>query len=162
DYVFKPVVPEILKAKVQAFVELRRKSDELRREIEQRRRAETEVRELSASLERRVGERTTELQRANEELERNYRRLHELERLRDDLTSMIVHDLRIPLASVITGLETVECTGELEEAQQEFLQIALDGGRTLLEMVNQLLDIKKMEEGSLKLDYEEVSVDALV
>jgi CheY-like chemotaxis protein len=161
DYLFKPVVPEILKAKVAAFVEMRRQSGALQEEVEQRRRAEEEVRKLSESLERRVLERTAELKRANEDLEANYRRLQELERLRDDLTHMIVHDLRTPLTSVLTGLETLEADG-LEPVQHECLQIALDGGRQLLEMINQLLDISKMEAGSLELEYAPLRAPELV
>lgn len=69
DYVFKPFEPEVLRAKVAAFVDLRKKTDELRREVEQRRRAEEEVRQLSGSLERRVRVRTRELEAANKELQ---------------------------------------------------------------------------------------------
>jgi signal transduction histidine kinase/DNA-binding response OmpR family regulator len=69
DYIFKPFEPEILKAKVSAFVELARKTKELEEETRQRRVAEEKVRRLNADLERRVAQRTAELQAANRGLE---------------------------------------------------------------------------------------------
>lgn len=84
------------------------------------------------------------LRQANEELQT-------LTRLRDDLTSMIVHDLRTPLTSVITGLKTMRLAGELSEVQGEMLALALQGGDTLLRLINDLLDIGRMEAGALTL-----------
>jgi two-component sensor histidine kinase/DNA-binding NarL/FixJ family response regulator len=70
DYVFKPYEPEVLRAKVSAFVELSRKTRELEREVERRKKAEGEVRNLNEELERRVRQRTAELERANRDLQR--------------------------------------------------------------------------------------------
>jgi PAS domain S-box-containing protein len=78
--------------------------------------------------------------------------LTELDKVKQDLTHMIVHDLRTPMTSLITGLQTVELLGELNPDQTEFLQIALQGAQTLLGMVNDLLDISKMEDGSMTLE----------
>ena len=101
-------------------------------------------------------------QRFTAELQESYRRLQELERLRDDLTHMIVHDLRTPLTSLLSGLQTVSLVGDLNESQREMLDIALDGGQTLLGMINDLLDVEKMEAGALPLDYARLSVAELV
>jgi CheY-like chemotaxis protein len=76
-----------------------------------------------------------EKKRLWDELGENYRRLQELERLRDSLTDMIVHDLRTPLASFITGLQTMESLGALSDLQRECLSLSLDGGQTLLSMI---------------------------
>lgn len=86
----------------------------------------------------------------------------ELETLRDDLNGMIVHDLRTPLTSLLTGLQTLGVAGDLDATQREFLEIAVQGGETLLSMVNDLLDISKLEAGSLKLDAEDVMPTDLV
>ena len=86
------------------------------------------------------------------ELESRFKQLQELEKLRDSLTHMIVHDLRTPLTSFLAGLETVECLGELNADQKECLDISTDGGRMLLGMINDLLDISKMESGGLTLE----------
>ena len=60
---------------------------------------------------------------------------------------MIVHDLRTPLTSVIVGVEMLEKHGELNETQREMMGIAVNGGKTLLGMINDLLDVEKMEVG---------------
>lgn len=87
----------------------------------------------------------------------------ELETLRDDLNGMIVHDLRTPLTSLLTGLQTLALVGQLNEQQQEFLGIATRGGQTLLGMINDLLDVSKMEAGSIKLEPGDVvPVDVIV
>ncbi len=83
--------------------------------------------------------------RFTENLQESYRRLQELEKLRDDLKNMIVHDLRTPLTSVITGMQTLEGIGNLDDTQREMVAIAISGGETLLGMINDLLEVEKME-----------------
>jgi len=100
--------------------------------------------------------------RLYEKLEENFQKLKTLESLKDDLTHMIVHDLRTPLTSVLTGMQTVEIAGDLNEGQQEMLTVAIDGGQTLLGMINDLLDVDKMEGGSLKLEYAPLHVEPLL
>ncbi len=101
-------------------------------------------------------------QRYTAELAESYRRLRELERLRDDLTYMIVHDLRTPLTSLLSGLQTVPLVGDLNPTQSEMLQIATDGGETLLGMINDLLDVEKMEQESVPLSLAPLSAAALI
>src|SRR5262249_34332072 len=95
-------------------------------------------------------------------LRRNLKELRELEALRDSLTHMIVHDLRTPLTSLLTGLRPLADIGELNDLQTELLQLSARGGQTLLGMINDLLDIGKMEDGSLKLECATLSVDGIV
>jgi two-component system sensor histidine kinase/response regulator len=115
---------------------------------------------IGASLEKKRGrDRETIL---FEQLQRNYKRLQEAEKLRDDMRNMIVHDLRTPLTSVIVGVEMLEKHGELNDSQRELMAIATIGGKTLLGMINDLLDVEKMESGSTQLQYDELSAAALV
>lgn len=95
------------------------------------------------------------------QLEQSYEQLRELEDLRDSLMHMIVHDLRTPLTSIITGLETMETLGDLDDLQQELLTVSIEGGHTLLGMINDLLDINKMESGQMELERSEVNAAAL-
>ena len=96
------------------------------------------------------------------EIEALYEQLHALDKTKEDLTHMIVHDLRTPLTSVIAGMQTLEMVGDLNEEQQEMASIAISGGESLLSMINNLLDISKLEAGSLKLEYAELSPEELV
>src|SRR5687767_2862226 len=115
---------------------------------------------IGASLGRKRGrDRETDL---FAQLQRNYTRLQEVEKLRDDMRNMIVHDLRTPLTAVIVGVEMLEKHGELSEMQRDMMTIAAGGGRTLLGMINDLLDVEKMEAGSTSLQYEELSASSLV
>ena len=91
-----------------------------------------------------------------------YKRLQELENLRDDLTHLIIHDLRTALTSVIAGMQTMAVVGDLSESQREMLGIAVSGGETMLGMINDLLDVEKLESGTLQLDYAVLSADELV
>ena len=96
-----------------------------------------------------------------DDLQNNYLQLQELEKLRDSLTHMVVHDLRTPLTALIGGLQTMVAVGGLDELQLELLDMSIQGGQTLLGMINDLLDISKMEDGSLQLERGEVAVPAL-
>jgi two-component system sensor histidine kinase/response regulator len=97
-----------------------------------------------------------------EELQNNYRKLQEVEKLRDDMRNMIVHDLRTPLTAVIMGLDMLERSGALSDTQRELIAIAAGGGKTLLGMINDLLDVEKMESGTTQLEYRELSAATLV
>ena len=104
-----------------------------------------------------------EKKRLWDELSQNYRRLQELERLRDSLTHMIVHDMRAPLTSILSGLELLPLLADAPEAtREEVLGMAHSGAQTLLRMVNDLLDISKMEDGSLQLEKSEFTIEEVL
>ncbi len=89
---------------------------------------------------------------------------YELNQLRDDYTGMLVHDLRAPLTAIMNGIMMVKrgLGGPISEQQQELLGIAHQGSQTMLEMVNTLLDIAKMEQGHMSLNQVPLSPYAMV
>lgn len=99
--------------------------------------------------------------RLYEQLQENYAKLHQLEELRDDLTNMIIHDLRTPLSSVLAAMQTLDVVGELNQAQREVMQIAVTGADTLLAAINSLLDVEKLESGAMELDSSLLSLPEL-
>lgn len=83
--------------------------------------------------------------------------------LNQDLTNMIVHDLRAPLSSVMSAIDllTRGISGQLTGTQQSLLGIAYDSSRQMLEMINTLLDISRLEAGRMPLNLEHCAVLAL-
>jgi len=89
----------------------------------------------------------------------------ELERMREDLYDMIVHDLRAPLASIISGNSLLqEVIGEQDAEADIFalLDIVDTSSRRMLDLVNSLLDISRIESGKMTLDEEPFSLQPLM
>ena len=88
----------------------------------------------------------------------------ETERLRQDLTSMIVHDLRSPLTSVLTSMEMLfrGISGGLGDTQRSILTVAQNSALQILDMVNVLLDISRLEGGSMPLNLGKHRIEPLV
>ena len=96
------------------------------------------------------------------QLQENHRRLQELEKLRDDLMHMIIHDLRTPLNGMLLSVQAVEVMGGLDPTQREMIGITRSSGETLMGMINELLDISKMESGTMQLERQEVTAANLI
>lgn len=80
-----------------------------------------------------------------------------------ELTSFIVHDLRSPISSSITGLQTLEAFAEnLGEIEREMVDLALVSNQRALTLVNAILDTSKIQDGSMAVKREEVDVDEFV
>jgi len=83
----------------------------------------------------------------------DYARLKELENLRDNLTHMIVHDMRSPLMSVSGAYDIImDEQDRLSSTQKEFLIMGRHASRELIEMVTSLLDVSRMEAGQMPLN----------
>jgi signal transduction histidine kinase len=115
---------------------------------------------IGASLDKKRGrDREVEL---FQHLDENYRRLQQLETLRDDLTHMIIHDLRTPLTSVMAAMQTMDVVGEVNAAQREVMTIAVNGADSLLATINSLLDVEQLEAGAMKLDLTLLSLPEVI
>jgi len=88
----------------------------------------------------------------------------EIERLKQDFVDMISHDLRTPLTSVQGFLELLQAGtyNELSEPGKESLVFAETSITRLIQLVNDLLDLEKMEAGRLELRRSEISLPVLV
>jgi len=87
-----------------------------------------------------------------------------LEQMREDLTHMIVHDLRNPLGSMMSGLQLVQnalIEGDSSLPLVKLLSIAMRGGRKMFRLIDSLLDLGRMEAGEMDLKRTMVSPAAL-
>ncbi len=87
------------------------------------------------------------------ELKENYRRLSELERLRDSLVHMVVHDLRSPLLGLSGSLQLLQgdLASTLGPEQAGDLECAMQSAQRLSDMVTSLLDVSRLEAGEMPL-----------
>ena len=104
------------------------------------------------------------LKAATDALEDSYRKLRELEKVRDDLMKMIVHDLKTPLTSIIATLEML-ADGDLGPVglpQQGALRDTENKAQELLHLIEDLLEVARIEETSISLDLEPLDPASLV
>ncbi len=109
-------------------------------------------------------EKADDLATANKELER---RGHELERateVKSRFFASVNHDLRTPLNAIIgfSDLLADETAGQLNDKQKRFVQHVGNGGRFLLQLISDILDLSKLESGLLELRRENFLVEATV
>jgi PAS domain S-box-containing protein len=88
----------------------------------------------------------------------------ELDQLRQDMTNMLVHDLRSPLSMVISGLKLLPEAYDLRDSDRfhQILAMAHKSSDRILALIDQLMDISQLERGQLPLRRESVKVDALL
>ena len=101
---------------------------------------------------------------ATDALEESYRKLRELEKVRDDLMKMIVHDLKSPLTSVLAALEMVldGDFGAVSESQRRALGDAEAKAEDLLALIEDLLEVARIEEAHIQLDVQPIAPAALL
>jgi len=115
------------------------------------------LQDLNILLERRVAERTDELQKANIALEK-------ANRLKSEFLATMSHELRTPLNAIIGFAEVLkdEVVGTISAEQKEYLSDIHGSGQHLLNMINSILDLSKIEAGKLELHYEEFPVQEAI
>ncbi|WKB54445.1 sensor histidine kinase [Eleftheria terrae] len=144
DYLTKPVVPAILRAKVEVFIELEQARASLKREIRERERAAAELEALNLLLEARNGE----LAAANAEL--------------DAFCAAVSHDLRTPLTHVEGFVELLQASAadKLQANEQQYLLTIRDSTLRMRALIGEFLRFARL--GASELKTAPVDMDALV
>ena len=155
--------------KMLAEIELRthaleRSNGELAREGEQRTEAQQEVMRLNQELEVRVHERTMQLEMTNGELAMAMEEARSANYAKSAFLSSMSHELRTPLNAIL-GFAQILSSDRLPstlEQKKEFAGHILKSGRHLLTLINEILDLAKVESGTVSLSLEPVGLDVIL
>jgi signal transduction histidine kinase len=180
DYVFVPVVPEILRSKVSVFVELRRQRLELQRLNSSLERANAELAAANTTLE---AEKTRELQQLNgtletanadlaranatllaeiAERERLAAALREMDRRKDEFLAMLAHELRNPLAPIVNVVQLMRLRS-IQDAEMFWCRDVIERQtEQLTRLVDDILDVSRITQGKIKLRREPVEIADVV
>jgi PAS domain S-box-containing protein len=122
-------------------------------DITERKHAEEVLLELNQTLEERIKDRTAELTSVNIELKQAMR-------VKDEFLASMSHELRTPLTGILGLSEILQMKtyGELNQRQMGAIKTISESGRHLLELINDILDLAKVEAGKLDLDFSRFSV----
>jgi signal transduction histidine kinase/CheY-like chemotaxis protein len=117
----------------------------LKKNVSEKERVLEELRELNATLEERIRTRTAEVEAINEQL-------REATRHKSEFLANMSHELRTPLNAVLGFSEVLleRMFGDLNPKQEEYLQDILESGRHLLSLINDILDLSKIEAGRME------------
>jgi len=126
-------------------------------DITERKRNDEALHEAKHDLERKVAERTAELQVAKEQAESS-------DRLKSEFLANMSHELRTPLNAIIgfTGTLLMKLPGPLTPAQDKQLSTIQNSARHLLSLINDLLDVAKIESGKAELKLESMSCASVI
>jgi signal transduction histidine kinase len=158
DYLHKPVNPSVLRSKVAVFAELHRKGRMLEAanrlllsEVAERRHAQGLLGELNRTLDRRVQERTAELQASEA-------RLLEASRRKDEFLATLAHELRNPLAPVRNAVELLKLQSREPERVEWATHLVDRQVRALARLIDDLMDVSRINQGRIELQREVVTL----
>ncbi|MGQ0525788.1 MAG: response regulator [Betaproteobacteria bacterium] len=165
DYVVKPFQPEVLQSKVAVFVDLYYKSAELARQIVERNRAEEALSRVNEQLEAKVQERTESLTVANERLRREIAVRKKMEEelrqakqsaeaaslAKTEFLANMSHEIRTPM-NVVVGMTELALQANVSGEVLEYLNAVKASSDSLLGIVEDILDLSKIEAGQLAIE----------
>lgn len=143
DYLFKPLIPEILQAKVAVFVELFKRTKEIRLQADRLKALNEELRLM-----------TDDAAKARDQA-------LSASRFKSEFLANMSHEIRTPMNGVLGMLEILLKSG-LTEKQHGYATTAKEAGRALLAVINDILDFSKMEAGKLSLEISDFEPVALI
>ncbi len=113
-----------------------------------------EVEEVNKTLEIKVDERTSQLKEAKERAEQS-------DKLKSAFLANMSHEIRTPMNGIL-GFSQLLLEAEDEEERREFVEVINRNGNHLLELINDIIDLSKIEVGMLSVNHSEFSLNALL
>lgn len=184
DYMLKPADVEELRATVARGVERRRLGQQLGERVAELEEANRTINELNESLQERVAQATADLQArigelaaAKQELQESYEKLQELDKLKSQFLSIASHELKTPITAMsgfvqiavrrikrrlASGRPSEDDWKKEEETLLEQLEVVQRQTGKLARLVDELLDVSRIESGRLELRLSDVDLPELV
>jgi len=120
----------------------------------QLKKSKDDINKLNKELELRVAESTAELLSRHQELERTITHLKSLDAAKDDFLSLVSHELRTPLSSIQMFSEMlIHGLSKTEKKRADILTTIINNCRRLTRLINDVLDLSKIEAGQIQLDF---------
>ena len=176
DYLLKPYVPEVLRSKVSAFVELYAKRRQLKEEAQA-------LREARDALEERIHERTMELADANRTLQAEVAQrtraegdlavllerekaargaAESINRLKDEFLATLSHELRTPMNAILGWAHMLESGAISKDKVTRAASVIKNNSKAQVELIEELLDVSRMIGGRISLTMETVDARDIV
>ena len=115
-----------------------------------------EMRDFNVTLQK-------EIRRATAKLRKAYDELKELDKMKDEFISITSHELRTPMTSIQGYLWMLqEKGGELNEKQKRYLEKAQKGSARMISLINDMLDVSRVEQGRMELDAKPVELSTVI
>ncbi|HOV14012.1 MAG TPA: transporter substrate-binding domain-containing protein, partial [Spirochaetota bacterium] len=131
------------------------------RDITEKKKLELELEQYHQHLEEVVKLRTSQLQKTNIELLEEKERAEKASKAKSEFLSNMSHELRTPLNGII-GFSEVLFEEESDTQKKEYLSIVLESGKHLLTIINNILDISKIESEMMKLNHEKMNLNTII
>ncbi len=146
-------------------------SDSFNKMVKDLKKSRKEIEEYSRGLEEKVKERTSELKKSEEklsekvkELEKAQKELETLDKMKSDFLEMAAHELRTPIVAIKTymGLISDEKIGRVNKKQKEKIGIMSKNIEQLTKIINEMIDVSRIESGKLDIRKEHIYIPELV
>lgn len=146
-----------VKIKKQSSDEIGQLADTFNRMVDEIRRYRYEVEKHSKELETKIHERTMELENA-------YRELKKLDKVKSEFIDVAAHELRTPIVAIKTFIELIrnEKLGAINTVQREKLEMISKNIEHLVSIVEEMIDVSRIEAGKLEMRFEPVDISELI
>lgn len=146
DYVTKPINFPVLQARVATQIALKRSADRLQREIQDRRQAQEQLKLANESLERRVAERTADLQKAKDDMETQAEELARFNSELQDFAFVASHDLQEPLRKIQAFGDRLKSkfADALSDTGRDYIARMQNAADRMSELVSDLLSFSRV------------------
>ncbi|MFL6279284.1 MAG: ATP-binding protein [Vicinamibacterales bacterium] len=168
DYLNKPIKPDILRSKINVFIELYRKTRalatlnaELQRQVVAREKAQEELQRSNQALESRVAERTAALEDALLRERRSRDEAERQSRIKDEFLATLSHQLRTPMNAIL-GWVSLLARGESVADSQHAIEVIQRNARMQAKLIEDLLEMNSLSSGEIRLAVAPIDIGCVL